>query len=183
MVKSMLNDSFFIPPDGIFFNPCLILIQTHSDSLVGLTFHLQNSPNIEKLLNLKSDAKILQQVIGYLTEYFRTGIIDHHKIWTTLNLNAQHSSQFQIKVMNAICDIAPGTTWTYAQLGKKINSCGFQAIGSVLRHNLFPILLPCHRIIGSTNFGGYMGKTDPLSWEVQIKRDLIQFEKKQMNTL
>ena len=66
-------------------------------------------------------------------------------------------SAHQEKVWRAMLDIPCGQTMTYGALAKKIGSAA-QPVGSACGRNPIPILIPCHRVIGSNgNFGGYSG--------------------------
>ncbi|WP_107964301.1 methylated-DNA--[protein]-cysteine S-methyltransferase [Sphingomonas sp. PP-CE-3G-477] len=53
----------------------------------------------------------------------------------------------------AIVDIAYGTTASYGELAKAISSSP-RAIGQACARNPFPIIVPCHRILGA---GGALG--------------------------
>lgn len=53
----------------------------------------------------------------------------------------------------AIVAIAPGETQSYGEVARRIAS-GPRAIGQACRRNPFPILVPCHRVVGS---GGAIG--------------------------
>lgn len=66
-------------------------------------------------------------------------------------------SKHQEKVWGAMLDIPYGETLTYGTLAKKISSAA-QPVGTACGRNPIPILVPCHRVIGSNgNFGGYSG--------------------------
>lgn len=64
-------------------------------------------------------------------------------------------TEFQMKVWKCIYDVPFGKTITYKDIGDRINSKGYQAIGSACGKNPIPIIIPCHRILGKDNLGGY----------------------------
>lgn len=78
---------------------------------------------------------------------------------------------FQQKVWRALCDIPYGTCITYGELAKRIGdpkAC--RAVGMANGRNPLPILVPCHRVIGSGGrLTGYTGGLD-------IKIKLLQIE-------
>jgi O-6-methylguanine DNA methyltransferase len=66
---------------------------------------------------------------------------------------------FQVRVWNTLARIPFGATWTYAQLATRIGlPKAMRAVGAANGRNPLPIVLPCHRVIGSdgslTGFGG-----------------------------
>lgn len=68
-------------------------------------------------------------------------------------------TQFQMQTWNMLAKIPFGETWSYAQLANKIKSPkAVRAVGAANGRNPIPIILPCHRVIGSngtlTGFGG-----------------------------
>lgn len=57
---------------------------------------------------------------------------------------------FQIRVWRELIKIPYGTTITYRQLAKRVGvPKGFQAVGRANSANPIPIVVPCHRVIGS----------------------------------
>lgn len=57
---------------------------------------------------------------------------------------------FQIRVWKELKKIPYGTTITYRQLAKRVGvPKGFQAVGRANGANPIPIVIPCHRVIGS----------------------------------
>ena len=79
-------------------------------------------------------------------------------------------TDFQKMVWNAIYDIPFGETITYKDIGEKIGSKGYQAIGSACGKNPLPIIVPCHRVLGKDNIGGF-------SLGLDTKRALLDLEK------
>lgn len=62
-------------------------------------------------------------------------------------------TEFQLKVYREVKKIPKGQTKTYGQIAKKLNTSP-RAIGQALKKNTNP-KIPCHRIIGKNNLGGY----------------------------
>lgn len=66
---------------------------------------------------------------------------------------------FQLEVWQALQQIPYGDTWSYGQLAKYIDRPNAaRAVGAANGVNPIPIIIPCHRVIGSTGkltgFGG-----------------------------
>jgi len=68
------------------------------------------------------------------------------------------ATEFQQKVWQALMDIPPGEVKTYGSLAKELNT-GARAVGNACRQNLFPVIVPCHRVVSASGIGGYAGDT------------------------
>ena len=59
-------------------------------------------------------------------------------------------SSFTQRVRNACRMIPVGHTMTYGALAHQVGSPGgAQAVGQVMKRNPFPLVIPCHRVVGS----------------------------------
>jgi methylated-DNA-[protein]-cysteine S-methyltransferase len=72
---------------------------------------------------------------------------------------APRGTEFQLAVWNALRQIPYGGTTTYAELARTIGRpSAVRAVGAANGANPIPIVIPCHRVIGSsgslTGFGG-----------------------------
>lgn len=81
---------------------------------------------------------------------------------------------FQEKVISATRRIGHGRTLTYGELAAK---AGFpraaRAVGTVMSSNRFPIIIPCHRVVGSAgSLGGYSAPSG-----VCLKQWLLDLER------
>lgn len=68
-------------------------------------------------------------------------------------------TKFQERTWRTLSNIPYGSTWSYAELANRVGSPkAVRAVGSANGRNPLPIVLPCHRVIGSngslTGFGG-----------------------------
>ncbi len=68
-------------------------------------------------------------------------------------------TKFQIKVWREIAKIPKGKVLTYKQLAKRIgNPKAYRAVANACGKNPYSPKIPCHRVIGTNNIGGYSGK-------------------------
>lgn len=104
-------------------------------------------------------------VIATIRNYFV------HPIIPDLPL-APHGTPFQIRIWNALRAITPGQVFTYGKLAQLLGT-GPRAIGGACRANPLPILIPCHRVIGATNIGGYSSGLDIKKWLLNHEGVLI----------
>jgi O-6-methylguanine DNA methyltransferase len=76
---------------------------------------------------------------------------------------------FQISVWRAIATIREGAVLTYAELARKAgHPSAARAVGSACGANPLPLLIPCHRIIGTNNrLGGFSA---PLKIKLRLLR-------------
>ena len=84
-------------------------------------------------------------------------------------------TNFQLKVWEALLNVASGTTVSYSQLARMANVPGAQrAVGSAIAKNRIALLIPCHRVIReSGEIGNYYWGADRkaalLAWEAAQK--------------
>lgn len=65
-------------------------------------------------------------------------------------------TEFQRKVRQACRKLKPGETATYGELAKKVGRPGAaRAVGTVMSRNPTPLIMPCHRVVGSVGLGGF----------------------------
>jgi methylated-DNA-[protein]-cysteine S-methyltransferase len=85
---------------------------------------------------------------------------------------------FQMACYQHACRIPHGETRSYAWLAERIKKFGAErAVGGAMRTNPFPLFIPCHRIVKKDGkIGGFMGEKAPDSWQISIKRSLLEVE-------
>jgi len=79
--------------------------------------------------------------------------------WPDLPLDLDRVSPFQRDALSKLATCPRGTVWTYGQLAEMAGRPGAaRAVGRAMATNPFPIVIPCHRIVGAkgklTGFGG-----------------------------
>jgi methylated-DNA-[protein]-cysteine S-methyltransferase len=79
---------------------------------------------------------------------------------------------FELAVLMATLEIPFGETRTYAWVARRVGKPrAVRAVGSALRNNPWPLIIPCHRVIKSDGtLGKYAGKDDGR------KKKLIELE-------
>ena len=85
---------------------------------------------------------------------------------------------FQKACWRACCSIPRGETRSYAWLAAAAGSPrAARAAGQAMRRNPMPIVVPCHRVVGSGDWiGGYAGDARQSGPMLGIKRALLQLE-------
>ena len=113
------------------------------------------------------DGSSFKQAISQLEAFFE-GELKNFDLPLALT-----GTPFRKSVWAGLVDIPYGETWSYSQLANHIgapNAC--RAVGSANSVNPIPIVVPCHRVIGSngslTGFGGGL-KTKKFLLELELK--------------
>ncbi len=101
-----------------------------------------------------------------LRDYFEGRLKEFHQPLIFLQ-----GTDFEKKVWQTLLEIPFGETRTYKWVAERIgNPKAVRAVGQALGSNPIPIVLPCHRVIGSD--GSLVGFTSG----IDIKRRLLDLE-------
>lgn len=101
--------------------------------------------NENKNLN-KMQSEIKNKFVDYFTGQ---GLLDDLPI----KINA---TPFREKVYVELLKVPYGQTVTYKDLAMKINNPkAARAVGSAMKNNPLPFVVPCHRVVGTNNPGAY----------------------------
>lgn len=109
---------------------------------------------------LESPTANYQPVIEQLREYFSGAR-------RTFDLAlAPRGTRFQVAVWNELLKIGYGETITYAELARRIGKpSAVRAVGAANGANPIPVIVPCHRVIGSNGtLTGYGGGIERKQW-------------------
>ena len=88
-----------------------------------------------------------------------------------LDVDLRGSAPFAQQVLDELARVPYGHTTTYGTLAAKVGAPrAARAVGTVMNRNPIPIVLPCHRVIGSNgSLTGYGGGLD-------VKEQLLRLE-------
>ena len=125
--------------------------------LCSLDFGTDESTFVEHLNPLartERDTDALAPVIRQLEQYFAG---KRHKFNVPVDLSQM--TEFQQDVLDTAQTIPSGKVWTYGQVAQHIGKPrASRAVGQALGSNPIPIIVPCHRVIGSNGqMTGYSG--------------------------
>lgn len=100
-----------------------------------------------------TETPLIKKAYEQLDEYFK-GLRKNFDLPLLLD-----GSEFQIKVWKALMTIDYGKTATYGDIAKLIGSPkASRAVGGANNKNKIAIIIPCHRVIGSSGtLTGYAG--------------------------
>ena len=137
-----------------------LLLAGDDDALCLVSFpegSMRRDPEPDWIYKEKPFAAARQQ----LTEYFAG---ERREFDLPLKLNG---TEFQMNVLHALQQIPYGETMSYADIAERIGRPkAVRAVGAANGRNPIPIIVPCHRVIGShgdlTGFGGGLGTKEAL---------------------
>ncbi len=137
-----------------------LLLVASDEGLVQVHFPPSSPPD-----NAPLDDNRLAPVIRQLDEYFAG---DRKTFNITL---APRGTPFQLEVWRTLQRIPYGETRSYAEIARSIGRpTATRAVGAANGANPIPIIIPCHRVIGTsgslTGFGG----------GIDVKRALLDLE-------
>jgi methylated-DNA-[protein]-cysteine S-methyltransferase len=111
---------------------------------------------------------VVHPVLTALTEYFqglRRSFADVDYLLS--------GTVFQYRVWQETCRIPFGERISYGKLAQRVSSAP-RAVAQALRRNPIPIIVPCHRVVGACDIGGFGGQRRGIM--LHIKQGLLQHE-------
>jgi methylated-DNA-[protein]-cysteine S-methyltransferase len=93
-------------------------------------------------------------LIETFERYFQGEAVD----FLSVKIANEGMTEFQKSVVAACRRIPFGDTISYGGLAAKVGRSGAaRAVGTVMRKNAFPIVVPCHRVVAAGGLGGFTG--------------------------
>jgi len=138
-----------------------ITIIDNGEAIIELDF----GNNLNKEIEIK-ETQLIKEAKEQLEEYFNGERKEFH-----LPLEPK-GTEFQKQVWRALRKISYGTTKTYKEIAVEVgNEKACRAVGMANNKNPIPIIIPCHRVIGSNKkLVGYAGG-------LELKEKLLRLEK------
>ena len=143
-----------------------LLLETDDKLIQGISMLFDDDDLPQQLVTEmpKSLDAIAQQLCDYSQQAHNNWLLDL----------ADKGTPFQRKVWRHLQTIPMGTTQSYGEVAKVLNSSA-RAVGNACRANPFLLVVPCHRVVKKTGIGGFGGKIDGEA--VAIKQWLLAHEK------
>lgn len=131
-------------------------LTSEANSLVELSF----VDGAESVKPQPKQSGILSQAVAQLNEYF-----DGKRRAFDLPLSPEGTA-FQKEVWKSLGKIPYGQTITYGKLSEQLgNPKAIRAVGTANGSNPIPIIIPCHRVVGSgQKLTGYSGGIERKRW-------------------
>lgn len=139
-----------------------LLVGVSDRGLAAISFDTLAEEQLERLARIAGprilrSPRSVDEARHELDEYFagRRRAFD-----LTLDLRAMPA--FTVSVLHELARVPYGQTTTYGELASRVGRPrAARAVGTVMNRNRIPIVLPCHRVVGSTgDLVGYGGGLD-----------------------
>ena len=122
-----------------------------------------------KCNNLFEDNRGWESLSKKVKEYYTGKKVD----FTDYKLNLDNYTDFQKEILKTVRKISYGETRSYKEAAEAAGyPRAYRAVGSTMRNNPLPLIVPCHRVIKSDgSLGGFSGKK-----RSTLKRKMIDLE-------
>jgi methylated-DNA-[protein]-cysteine S-methyltransferase len=120
-----------------------------------------------------TDSKTTPKWISDLASRLQSYAAGNDEQFDDVPLDLSHLSAFQARVIRACRRISRGRVRTYGELAGTAGAEGAaRAVGNCMAKNRFPIIIPCHRVVGSAGSLGGFSARDGIS----MKRRMLEME-------
>jgi methylated-DNA-[protein]-cysteine S-methyltransferase len=136
-----------------------LFVAASTRGLTAISFESDPGEQLDRLARIAGprvlrSPRSVDLVRRELDEYFegRRRVFD-------LSLDLRGLPPFTLSVLKQLARVPYGKTTTYGRLAAKVgHPRAARAVGTVMNRNRIPIVLPCHRVVGSTGaLTGYAG--------------------------
>ena len=150
----------------------------NKDQLLRLTFgHPSATAALASLeaddIHLPAMTTAIPDRISSLVARLQSYAAGNDEKFDDIALDLSHLTAFQSRVVRACRRIGRGRVRTYGELAEAAGADGAaRAVGNVMAHNRFPIIVPCHRVVGSAgSLGGFSARDG-----INLKRRMLEME-------
>ena len=148
-----------------------LLVATSERGLAAISFDTDPEDRLEQLARIAGprvlrSPRSVDTARRELDEYF-----EGRRRAFDLSLDLRALPPFTVSVLGELARVPYGKTTTYGELARRVgHPRAARAVGTVMNRNRIPIVLPCHRVVGSTGrLTGYAGGLD-------VKQALLELE-------
>jgi methylated-DNA-[protein]-cysteine S-methyltransferase len=143
-----------------------LTIAGNESGLHSISFCAERRASVPTLRGRESGCDVVDETVQQLRAYFARKLVQFD-----LPLRPEGTS-FQMDVWRELQNIPYGTVISYGELARRIGKPkASRAVGAANGANPIPIIIPCHRVIGSN------GKMTGYAGGVHIKEALLALER------
>lgn len=139
-----------------------------NDALVGV-FFVDHTPAPSLVARRVDDHRVLRLATGQLAEYFAGS---RRSFTVPIALDG---TPHQCAVWRGLASIPFGTTTSYGELARTLpHRTAARALGHANARNPLSIVLPCHRVVGSSGaLTGYAGGLERKAWLLDHEAKMV----------
>ncbi len=139
----------------------------------GLRYLTLPQPRPEQAMALIGDfipqaianTSFFRDIEGRLQAYFTGESADF-----PMDIDIRHATDFQQAVWRTTASIPYGETRTYGWVAQALGKPqAARGVGQTLAQNPLPIVIPCHRVLGNKDMGGFSGGAE-------VKKGFLELE-------
>lgn len=121
--------------------------------------------NYNNIKTIQEETKLIKQTFNEIKEY-----LNKERKYFSIPIQVK-GTDFQNKVWQELLKIPYGETRSYKDIAININNSKVcRAVGTAIKNNPIPIIIPCHRVIKSNkDIGNY-------AYGIDIKKELLNLE-------
>ena len=139
-------------------------VNSSNEHIIKIKFDLN-------LIEIRPKDLFLKKVRDQLDLYFKRKLTKFTVPYTLSGTN------YQKRVLKEVANICFGDKKTYSDIAQKINTHP-RPVGNACRENPIQLLIPCHRVIGKNNIGGFSGGDIKNHGNmIVVKKNLLALEK------
>jgi methylated-DNA-[protein]-cysteine S-methyltransferase len=136
-------------------------VRTTGDRLAGIEYLPRGAATLAPLTRLAE--QVCRQIERYLGDPdFRFDLPFDYR-----------GTEFQCRVWRAIHAIPSGRTLSYVDIARRLRTAP-RPVGGACGANRIPLVIPCHRVVGSGGIGGFMRARG--GFPLEVKRWLLRHE-------
>ena len=152
-----------------------VALVMHDNVLHRLSFGHSGADTAAAAVGLGPDASVITQkgAVAELEKRLKRYMAGNVDDFLDVAIANDHLSRFSSAVVEAARQIRYGQTRSYGELAALVGSPrAARAVGSVMAKNRTPLVVPCHRVVGS---GGALGGFSAIDG-ICMKRRLLDLE-------
>lgn len=141
----------------------------HSPSISRITWMARGSTHKKKSVGAFCPRSLIE-----LEKFLSTGKGDVAFLASEISSSsAQGQTRFFSRVYSELCKVPRGQVITYGELAKRAgNAKASRAVGQAMAKNLFPLIVPCHRVLrADLKLGNYSAPEG-----ARLKQELLKLE-------
>ena len=146
-------------------------LEKSANHITLITFPVDSNADCENsILSISKNSKRCDHHFSNIKEKISLYLSGQKVDFSSIHLDYSAHTPFSKKTLEACRKIPSGETRSYKWLAKNAGSpLAYRAIGQIMAKNKFPIIIPCHRIVGSNGkLTGFRGEMHDIAMKMKF---------------